>query len=115
MGCEAQPERRGLSVIRRHAEADGMIGNTTLARGGVACVRRKNPVRMFWFGDPGHMHGYLRTVGCFFPTDLRSFQRHMRILGRMKRNEVSLIDRVLSALKPVAILRAGADDPLAVF
>src|SRR5919108_2047424 len=107
MGREAQPERRGLSVIRRHAEADGMVRNTALSRGRVARVRRKNPVRMFRLGDPGHMHGNLCSVGGFLPADLGSLQSHLRILRSMKRNQMRLIDRVLSALKPVAILRAG--------
>src|SRR6266498_3229683 len=113
VGREAQPECRGLSVIRRHAETNGMIRNATFARGSMTGVRGKNPMRVFWLGYARHMHGDLRAINGLLPTDLWSLQGHMRVFRRVERDKMSLIHGVLGALEPVAIFRAGADGALA--
>src|SRR5258708_18812148 len=69
---------------------------------------------MFGFRNVRQMHGYFGAVGGFFPGDLRRLQRHMWILRRMERAQMSLVDGIFGALEPVAIFRAGADHALAI-
>ena len=69
----------------------------------------------FRLGHTRNVHGNFRAVRFALPTDDRPLQGHMRILGRMERNQMTLVHRVFGALEPVAIIMAGADVALAIF
>src|SRR5918993_2790370 len=88
---KAQPESSCIGVVHRNAKAERMIRNTPDPRGGMPRMRRKDPMGKFRLGHTRNVHGNFRAVRFALPTDHRPLQGHMRILGRMERNQMTLI------------------------
>src|SRR5262245_66185104 len=91
MRVESQPESHRIRVVHGNTETNRVVGDAAAPRRGVSRVRWKYPVRKLRLGHAGHMHGDFGAVAGSLPADHRSLQRHVRIFGSMKRDEMRLI------------------------